>query len=72
MWWHFVRDPIVLSNKRRADFIKRWIESNRCHVAHFGDEVIGYGVLTNNFYKNGSVECSLFIQDTAVALHERS
>lgn len=40
----------------RREFIKHSVASGACYVAVAEDEVIGYGVLSYNFYDNGNIE----------------
>src|SRR5215471_2230794 len=49
-------DLIARRENERREFIKRSIASAICYVAVVNAEVIGYGVLSYNFYNNGCIE----------------
>lgn len=49
-------DLVARRESGRREFIKKSVASGTCHVAVAGGEVIGYGVLSYNFYGHGFVE----------------
>jgi GNAT superfamily N-acetyltransferase len=49
-------DLIAREEGGRRDFIRREVASGNCYVAVAGGTVVGYGVLSYNFYDNGCVD----------------
>src|SRR5688500_16219791 len=49
-------DLVAQRENQRREFIKRSVASGTCFVAVAEEEVIGYGVLSYNFYENGCIE----------------
>jgi len=49
-------DPVSVTDTRRAPFIGQATRSRACHVMESDGRLIGYGVLTHNFYQYGFVE----------------
>jgi ribosomal protein S18 acetylase RimI-like enzyme len=49
-------DLIARRENDRREFIRRAVVSGACFVAVSEDEVIGYGVLSYNFYGNGHID----------------
>lgn len=49
-------DGVARRDPRRIDFIRRSIEQGTCFVAERDGAVVGYGVLTESFYGNATLE----------------
>lgn len=49
-------DLIARRDEGRREFVRRSVADGCCHVAVDGGEVVGYAVLSHNFYGNGFVE----------------
>jgi len=45
-----------LSDETKAVKLAKSISAGQCHLAEIGDEVVGYGVLTESFFGSGFVE----------------
>ena len=49
-------DPVAVINPKRTEFIQHAIRADTCYVAEVDQQIVGYSVLTHNFYDNGMVE----------------
>lgn len=49
-------DQLARRERGRREFIEGAVAAGTCHVAVAGGEVIGYGVLSYSFYREGFVE----------------
>ena len=58
-------DPFAQSHASRRAQIAQWVDAGQCFIAERGGAVVGYAVLTRDFF-----DC-FFIKLLAVAAHER-
>lgn len=49
-------DLVARREGGRREFIRREVAAGRCYVAVVGGAVVGYGVLSYNFYENGFID----------------
>jgi GNAT superfamily N-acetyltransferase len=57
-------DPRMVSDLRRRESVDAAIAARRCWIAEHAGRIVGYGVLTRNFFDRDFVEW-LFIAETA-------